>query len=149
VSFKDIYEQWEKKTGSVQGTDVHGTYDKDAALDREEAQATARGERRARLLRKKPDASIDLHGLTANEAHDALQSFFSNSKHAGFEKLLVIHGKGNHQRNAPSSNNAPRESVVRDTALRFIESCPFAGEHGYSSAKDGGTGATWVILKGK
>ena len=144
MNFRDIFEQWEKQTGTAQKT-----LDKDAALDREQALETPRGERRARLLRKKPDAIIDLHGLTANEAENALQTFFSNSKNAGFEKLLVIHGKGNHQRNGSAYNHTPGESVVRDTARRFIEACPFAGEHGYSSAKDGGTGATWVILKGK
>jgi DNA-nicking Smr family endonuclease len=61
-----------------------------------------------------------------------------NSQAQGFEKLLIVHGKGNH-----SGSDAVLPRLVRT----FIEKCPFAGESGYGSASAGGTGVTWVLLK--
>ncbi|MCL2093932.1 MAG: Smr/MutS family protein [Treponema sp.] len=71
-----------------------------------------------------------------------MDSFFTQSHARGFEKILIIHGKGNHLKGG-------QEGVLRDLCRRFIESCSFAGESGYSSAKEGGTGSTWVLLKEK
>jgi len=113
----------------------HGVYDKDEESEEAPAQA---GERRRRLLRKHPDASIDLHGLKQDEAWSALDGFFRRCKNDGMEKVLVVHGKGNH----PGS-----EGVLRDLVRRFVESSSLAGESGYSPAADGGSGATWVVLK--
>jgi len=139
VNFGDILEKWEKKTTK------NVPYDKEAASGREESAAgtLARGERRSRLLRKTPDDSIDLHGLTRDEAWAALETFFENSRRKGCEKVLIIHGKGSHQVNSlPQS-----EGALKELSRRFIEACAFAGESGYSPAKEGGSGATWVILK--
>jgi len=146
VNFGDILEKWEKSSpGNV-------SYGKDAACSRDGdfGEISLRGERRSRLLRKNPDDTIDLHGLNRDEAWIALETFFQNSREKGCEKLLIIHGKGNHQQGEFSQNAAPRlgEAALRELSRRFIERCPFAGESGYSSSKNGGTGATWVILKG-
>jgi DNA-nicking Smr family endonuclease len=114
---------------------VNGISDKDA----EEAEnARPRGERRRRLLAKKPDATIDLHGLTRDETWIALDGFFRAAQQQGFEKLLIIHGKGNH---------TDGDAVLKRTVRDFIERCSYAGESGYSPAVEGGTGSTWVILK--
>ena len=111
--------------------------DKDAdAPERESPSVLA--ERRRRLLRNRPAAVIDLHGLLQDEAWTALNTFFENSRRQGFEKVLVIHGKGNH---------SAGEALLKRLSARFIESCPCAGEHGFGSAAEGGSGATWVILK--
>jgi DNA-nicking Smr family endonuclease len=113
---------------------INGVHDKDAEdLDAESARA-----RRRRLLQKRPDAMIDLHGLTQAEAWTALESFFADCRRQGFEKLSIIHGKGNH-----SAGNG----VLKETVRSFIERCPFAGESGHGSATSGGTGATWVLLR--
>ncbi|MDR1929801.1 MAG: Smr/MutS family protein [Treponema sp.] len=127
MDFGKILDQWE-----TQGC---GVYDKDSIPETEEESAA---ERRRRLLRKRPDGTIDLHGLTREEALTRLDHFFSDAKTRGLEKLLVIHGKGSH----PGSSGVLRK-LVRD----FIESCPFAGESGHSSGAGGGTGSTWVLLK--
>jgi DNA-nicking Smr family endonuclease len=110
-------------------------YDKDA----ESAEGTAdTGERRRRLLARRPDAVLDLHGLTRDEAWDALDHFFRDGRRRGFKKLLIIHGKGNH------SNGS---GVLKEICRTFIERCPFAGESGRGKPTDGASGATWVILK--
>ncbi|MCL2557055.1 MAG: Smr/MutS family protein [Treponema sp.] len=95
-------------------------------------------DRRRRLKNKRPDAQIDLHGKTKEQAWLALDAFFRESARMGHEKLQVIHGKG---------NNSSGEAALRRLAMDFIERCPFAGESGYEDARSGGTGATWVLLK--
>ena len=146
MDFGDILKKWDKQKSEKGGPSSASAwlnrddvYDKDAIFLREKNSGGAvnRGKRRYRLLRKKPDDVIDLHGLNRDEAWAALETFFENSRREGHEKLLIIHGKGNHG----------SEGALRDLSRRFIEICSFAGESGYSSAKEGGTGSTWVILK--
>jgi DNA-nicking Smr family endonuclease len=160
MDFADILDQWEgrsskagfKKTGLSGGgegaplsrkkahpLDIwlrrNDVYDKDAEI---EENRTSRGERRRRLLRKAPEAEIDLHSMTQDEAWTALDNFFRNCRSRGLEKIQVIHGKGNH---------SDREGTLRELTRRFIENCHFAGESGFNPAESGGRGATWVLLK--
>jgi DNA-nicking Smr family endonuclease len=114
---------------------TNSVYDKDAE---EPESAVSPGEHRRRLLHKRPDAVIDLHGLTQDEAWNSLDGFFRSSRQQGLEKVLVIHGKGNHSLG---------EAVLKQAVKQFIEHCPFAGESGHGNAAAGGTGATWVLLK--
>ena len=131
MDFGSILDKWEKKSSQ----NVVKDKDKEIILSGDKE---GKKERRSRLLKKKPDAVIDLHGLTQEEAWISLDVFFGNSLKTGFEKIQVIHGKGD-----PPNN----EAVLRLLTKRFIENCRFAGESAYCSAKEGGTGATWVILK--
>jgi DNA-nicking Smr family endonuclease len=162
VDFGDILDQWEHgegrqkkkkspaKPGKPQGSSapephplekwlrLHEIYDKDAEdpeLNGEAAGFTAQ-ERRRRLMAHRPDAVIDLHGLTRDQAWDALEQFFQTGRRQGYGKLSIIHGKGNHSRG---------EAVLGRTVKEFIERCPFAGESGHG--REGGTGTTWVLLK--
>jgi DNA-nicking Smr family endonuclease len=156
MDFGDILDKWEKqKTGSgVIGTDpvnekktnpidswlrVNGIYDKDAEC--EGAQHSAQDTRR-RLKNKKPEAELDIHGLTHDEAWQALEVFFADANRKGLEKILIIHGKGNH-----STGDSAAMPVLKRTVMTFIEHCPFAGESGKEKTSAGGEGATWVLLK--
>ncbi|MDR2376808.1 MAG: Smr/MutS family protein [Treponema sp.] len=109
---------------------THEVYDKDA--ENPEPQESPALNRR-RLLTRSPDAIIDLHGLTRDQAWDALEQFFETGRRQAYEKLAIIHGKGNH---------SPGGAVLKETVRKFIEHCPFAGQSGPS-----GTGITWVLLK--
>ncbi|MDR3276001.1 MAG: Smr/MutS family protein [Treponema sp.] len=109
--------------------------DKDAVV---EDSLEAAAERRRRLRAKRPDATLDLHGMTRDEAWIALETFFEDSQRWGLEKLLLVHGKGNHSEG---------EAVLKQAVQQFIENCPAAGESGQGNAALGGQGATWVILK--
>ncbi len=113
---------------------VHGVEDKDAMVERQEGPA----ERRQRLKRAKPDGRLDLHGLNREEAQFALSSFFKRAQEEAWEKVFIIHGKGNRSEDGP---------VLRREVQLFIESCPWAGESGYADKQNGGTGTTWVLLK--
>jgi DNA-nicking Smr family endonuclease len=130
MDFGEILDRWDKHSGPV--------YDKDAELAVHTESSAAR---RRRLLHKSPDASIDLHGLTKDEAWNALDSFFNDANTKGLEKLLVIHGKGNH------TVTEGQDAVLKKTVRDFIEHCPFAGENGSSKISSGGAGSTWVLLK--
>jgi DNA-nicking Smr family endonuclease len=128
MDFGDILERWH-------GTGASPVQDKDAETA-DAGENTVR--RRRRLLSKKPDAVIDLHGLGRDEAWSSLENFFQNARREGFEKLRIVHGKGNH---------SDGEGILKRSTREFIERCPYAGENGYEKAIAGGNGATWVILK--
>jgi DNA-nicking Smr family endonuclease len=161
MDFGDILDQWDKQTAKapksgksgysggdkeeqeLQTVDpltawmrTNGIHDKDA--ETETTKAGNAGARRRRLLAKAADATIDLHGLTRDEAWTALDTFFEDGRRRELEKLLVVHGKGNH---------SSGEEVLKETVRSFIENCPFAGESGHGGAAMGGSGATWVLLK--
>ena len=114
---------------------VNGVYDKDLS---ESGGHQSAARRRQRLRRKRPDGEIDIHGLTRAEAEPALQHFFGEARDKGHEKVLIIHGKGNH---------CAGEPVLKQLVREFIERCPIAGESGQGKAASGGEGATWVLLK--
>jgi DNA-nicking Smr family endonuclease len=152
MNFGDVLDQWERRKPEKQAKSefadsdkmpqtqvnpvdawmrVNGVFDKDA-----QARHEGVGERRHRLRQKKPDAALDIHGHTRDEAWEAMEQFFADAYGKGFEKVLVIHGKGNHSQG---------EAVLKRIVREFIERCPFAGESGQGTAS--GSGATWVILK--
>jgi len=124
-SSRNIMEEWLRN---------HEVYDKDA----NEEKTSAPGEQRRRLLHSQPDAVLDIHGLTDEEAWLTLDNFFLMAKDRGYKKLRIIHGKG---------NRSQGKAVLGRTVRVFIEQCPYAGESGYEKAPNGGTGATWVFLK--
>ncbi len=95
---------------------------------------------RRRLRSKAPDASIDLHGLTRDEALARLESFFADALRHRLEKVRIVHGKGNHSEG---------EAVLKRATRDFIERNPYAGESGACVNKSGGSGATWVLLKNR
>jgi DNA-nicking Smr family endonuclease len=125
-NFGDILDKWI----SVNGVENKDIEDKDKQINSQE--------KRRRLRNKKPDAELDIHGKTRDEAWQELDVFFGNAKEKGFEKIVIIHGKGNH---------SAGESVLKRVVMDFIERCPFAGESGKGKAAAGGEGATWVLLK--
>jgi len=127
MNFADILNEWDRRTPQK---DIF-------KKDDEILEATKDNERR-RLLNKKPDAVLDLHGLTQDEAWDKLDVFFRKSRARGLEKVLLIHGKGNHSKN---------EGVLKELCRKYIEECRFAGASGRNPAANGGSGTTWVLLK--
>lgn len=82
--------------------------------------------------------SIDLHGYTIEEASTRLLAFLRDSHAAGRRKILIIHGKGNHSKNGPGLG-----PMVRG----MLEKCSFTGTFSYAGQKNGGRGATWVVLR--
>ncbi|MCL2067529.1 MAG: Smr/MutS family protein [Treponema sp.] len=138
MDFGDILDKWERRKppNLMEALLNEGNvYDKDNAAENVKLRHSAD---RRRLRSRKPDDVLDIHGLTRDQAWLSLDSFFERGRSSGFEKLRIIHGKGNHSKD---------EAVLRKTVLDFIEQCQFAGESGYEKASGGGSGATWVLLK--
>ncbi len=115
----------------------NGIEDKDAALDGN-GENESPAARRRRLHSLKPEATIDLHGLTRDEAWVRLESFFADCVRRRLAKVLIIHGKGTHSEDDP---------VLKGVVRLFLERNSHAGESGHSAHAEGGTGSTWVLLK--
>lgn len=88
----------------------------------------------------KPQAYIDLHGLHQDEAERKLNDFVTVCCRRGIKKILIIHGKGIHTTGA--------DPVLGKLVHNFIEQDKRCGTSGHPKSKqEGGSGATWVILK--
>ncbi len=116
----------------------YGVVDKDA----EEEKIAAREQQQDRnYLRAMPyEATIDLHGLTQDEAYQLLNRFIGDCSRMGLQKVLIIHGKGNHSESEPVLSRMVRSFIERDYRL---------GESGHPDKAEGGKGATWVIIRKK
>ena len=116
----------------------YGTVDKDKIA--EQTVERTKQQDREYVLNMKPEAYLDLHGLHQDEARTRLASFISDCKRRGLRKVMIIHGKGIHTHGT--------DPVLGELVRRFIESDSRCGTSGHPKNKsDGGTGATWIILK--
>ena len=141
MNFGDILDKWENQSGKKPTMEelmaASEIYDKDKEIEGNKRAIIIQKNRR-RLKNKRPDAELDIHGLNRDEAWLSLNTFFDNAKKNEMEKVLIIHGKGNHSLSEP---------VLNRMVLEFIEQCPYAGESGRGKANIGGNGATWVLIK--
>jgi DNA-nicking Smr family endonuclease len=88
-------------------------------------------------------AHIDLHGLGANEAYQAFDRFLNESVMAGKRAVLIIHGRG---------LSSPHEPILKTKVYKWLTAAPWhKWVIAFSSARlcDGGTGATYVLLRPK
>lgn len=105
-----------------------------------------------RLTRGKlrPEARIDLHGMTLAEAHPALMSFILTEHGAGTRLCLVITGKGklrDHEAPMPV-----RQGVLRHQVPQWLRLPPLAAlvlQISPANIRHGGEGAYYVYLRGR
>lgn len=83
---------------------------------------------------------LDLHRLTADEAHDALADFLVDARHRGMRCVRVIHGKG------LSSPN--REPVLKGRVRRWLSHWDEVLAYCEAPRHAGGSGAVVVLLRG-
>lgn len=95
---------------------------------------------RSEIDRIPVDGTVDLHGMTAAEAETALDRFFERAEASGWRKVLLIHGKGLH---------SPGGGVLGTVVRLWLQRRPSAGRSGTAGAGQGGSGVTWVLLKGR
>jgi DNA-nicking Smr family endonuclease len=106
----------------------------DALRDRNDPRSPVRyGPRRLPV-----DGEIDLHGYTAEEAETELSQFIARAVVAGWRKILVIHGKGLHAGSSGTLKAVVQRVLAADTRI---------GATGSPPARQGGTGATWAVVK--
>jgi DNA-nicking Smr family endonuclease len=96
---------------------------------------------RLRRGRLRPDARVDLHGMTQTEAHRTLDAFIGRAQAAGARCVVVITGKGRIsegggvlRNQVPHWLNSP---AIRPRILAFAPAQP----------RDGGAGALYVLLR--
>ena len=120
-------------------------------LDRRVSQRLARGQMEV-------EATLDLHGHSQHEAHEALLSFLSRSRARGLRCVLVITGKGaspyaRHTLHGASFYEVPeRQGVLRSAVPRWLEEAAFRIHlSGFQPAhpKHGGGGAFYIWLRRK
>jgi DNA-nicking Smr family endonuclease len=90
--------------------------------------------------RKLPiEASLDIHGMRAEEAERELRAFIDGSYREGKQKLLIVHGKGLHSRGG--------EPVLKTLVRRVLAEHPLAGRTETPGRELGGSGATIVRVR--
>ncbi len=105
----------------------------------------------ARLTRGKltPEARLDLHGMTLNEAHPELIRFILNAQGAGMRLVLVITGKGS--RSAPDHGPIPqRRGILRHQVPQWLARVPLGPvvlQVTEAHLRHGGSGAYYVYLR--
>lgn len=84
-------------------------------------------------------AELDLHGMTATTAHQALTRFLSHCRRRDYRCVRIVHGKGRR-----SSNRGP---ILKGKVDRWLRQR--AEVLAFCSARpvDGGTGALYVLLQ--
>ena len=107
-----------------------------AAKDKNEKPPVSGG--RSIWLRRSHQDILDLHGMTGREAREEMARFIRSMRRRELRKGLVIHGKGLH------SNDG---SVLAPLVRNYLEMSTEIGEFGRAARKDGGSGATWFILR--
>lgn len=106
-------------------------------LDRGTAQALRKG-------RRAPDARLDLHGMTLDQAHGALATFVQDQRARGARCVLVITGKGG------GGASARGTGALRRDVPRWLRQPPLAGMVTgvfEAHARHGGEGALYVYLR--
>jgi DNA-nicking Smr family endonuclease len=103
---------------------------------------------RLRRGKLKPEARIDLHGMTLAQAHPVLTGFILRSAGAGHRLVLVITGKGKQR-----DDGGPiptRSGVLRHQVPQWLAMAPLGGlvmQIAESHIRHGGQGAYYVYLR--
>ena len=103
---------------------------------------------RLRRGKLKPEARIDLHGLTAAAAHTALIAFVLRAQGEGKRLVLVITGKGRGEGN--TSPFPERPGILRRQVPHWLETPPLAQavlQVATAHQRHGGSGAYYVYLR--
>jgi DNA-nicking Smr family endonuclease len=110
------------------------THDASPGLDRRTAERLRRG---ALAI----EARLDLHGMTQEEAHRALDAFLARAAQAGKRSVLVITGKG---------GRSSGDGVLRAAVPRWLNEAPNRGRllaFAPAQPQHGGAGALYLLLK--
>lgn len=83
---------------------------------------------------------IDLHGLTVDEAHDALADFLVDARDQGHRCVRVIHGKG--------LTSPGREPILKGKVRKWLSHWDEVLAYSEAPRHAGGSGAVIVLLKG-
>ena len=83
---------------------------------------------------------IDLHGLTRDEARDALAAYIHECQRRGMRCVRVVHGKGH--------GSPGRQPVLKAKVQRWLAQCGEVIAFAQATGPQGGAGALMVLLSG-
>jgi DNA-nicking Smr family endonuclease len=112
-----------------------------------------RTEERLRRGAIKPDAKLDLHGLTEQAAHQVLLNFLRTAQARRFKRVLIVTGKGARvAADAPFDMelNYRSRGILKAVVPRWLREAAFAGIVAGTQAahiRHGGDGALYVYLR--
>lgn len=95
-----------------------------------------------------PEARIDLHGMTLDQAHPALTRFILTSYSRGFRLVLVITGKG--QRDDPHDPMPRQRGILKRQVPMWLKMAPLntaVMDVSEAHIRHGGGGAYYVYLR--
>jgi DNA-nicking Smr family endonuclease len=94
-----------------------------------------------------PEARIDLHGMTSERAHAALNDFILSAHARGLRLVLVITGKG---RADDAPHQPRRHGILRHSVPHWLAAPPLGGrvlQVLSAHQRHGGDGALYVYLR--
>ncbi len=113
----------------------HGIENKDIHCPRKKKTVSKKNTRDKRKV-------VDLHGKTGDQAALILNNTFRSCKKTGFNSILIIHGKG-------YSSDPEDGPVLKRLVYTMLkgELRNYVRDFSFALPRDGGDGATLVILK--
>jgi len=94
---------------------------------------------------------LDLHGLSLNQANKIVKKFIIDSFENGYEKLLVITGKGLRSKVHKNPYLSEQMNVLKHSVPEFIKNDEDLFEKisriSTADLKDGGEGAFYIFFK--
>jgi DNA-nicking Smr family endonuclease len=141
-----------RPTGAAKAHDPMAYVAAPSLIDRLDPATGLDGRTATRVKRGKraPEARLDLHGMTAADAHGALTYFIRNCHARGLRFVLVITGKGGKRRNADDAAFIPEGAgVLRHAVPRWLREAPMrllvTGVYS-AHQRHGGDGALYIQL---
>jgi DNA-nicking Smr family endonuclease len=96
--------------------------------------------RRLRRGDYRVESELDLHGLTGAQAVTEIGGFLQRAQSQGWRCVRIIHGKG--------MRSGPRGPVLKQAVNTLLRRTALVIAFASARARDGGTGATLVLLGG-
>lgn len=84
------------------------------------------------------EKTLDLHGMTVDQARIALLRFLGECEAANIRHVIIVHGKGFRSANKP---------VIKAMVNRWLRATDIVLAFHSAQPKDGGSGAVYVLLK--
>ena len=95
--------------------------------------------------------SIDLHGLTLDEANKKIKKFILENYIQGTNKLIIVTGKGLHSQNTNNPYISKKFGILKNSVPEYINNnldlMKLISSIEEADIKDGGSGAFYIYLK--
>lgn len=88
--------------------------------------------------RKPWQCCLDLHGLRPDEAEEKILGFLSKVQEKGYQRVLIIHGKG---------GRSNKKAILKNLVNHWLKQLPEILAFHSALPRDGGNGALYILIK--